>query len=131
MSTQDQLPEVLRKQLTTELLFSAKTDLLQDGRFGEQWLAVTEQEIMVWQQDKTQLLKQPTAELKDARAVSGVGGGTLLADTGSGPVVIARYTAAQSPVFGFAAKLLSAMAKNEERPVLSEREMPRSCSNCG
>ncbi|SDX97517.1 ABC transporter ATP-binding protein [Paenibacillus sp. CF384] len=131
MSIQDQLPEVLRKQLTSELLFSAKTDLLQDGRFGEQWIAVTEQDIVVWQQDKTQLLKQPLAELKDARAVSAIGGGTLVTDTDKGPVVIARYTAAQSPVFGFAAKLLGAMAKNEERPVLSERELPRSCHSCG
>ena len=63
----------------------AKTDLLQDGRFGEQWLTVTEQEITVWQQDKTQLLTLHTDELKDARAVSGIGGGTLLADMGNGP----------------------------------------------
>ncbi|RAP75029.1 ABC transporter ATP-binding protein [Paenibacillus montanisoli] len=131
MSIQDQLPEQLRKRLAEDPLFGAKADLLHDGRFGEQWLAITEHEVSVWQQDHTQLLKLKISELKDARAVGAVGGGTLLADTGKGPVVLARYTSAQSSIFGFAAKLLGAMAKKEERPVVSERDFPRYCQNCG
>ncbi|SEO73465.1 ABC transporter ATP-binding protein [Paenibacillus sp. OV219] len=77
------------------------------------------------------MLQLAVSALTDARAVSAVGGGTLVADTNKGPVVIARYTAASSPLFGFAAKLLGALAKGEDRPVVSEREQPRNCHSCG
>ncbi|WP_244935466.1 ABC transporter ATP-binding protein [Paenibacillus glycanilyticus] len=127
----DQLPEQLRKQITGELLFSVKTDLLFDGRFGEQWLAVTDQDIRVWQKDGSPAIQFAVSELKEARAVAAVGGGMLLADTVDCPVVIARYTAAMTPVFNFAAKLISALAKREELPVLSERDVPKHCPTCG
>ncbi|WP_336790413.1 ABC transporter ATP-binding protein [Paenibacillus sp. MMO-177] len=131
MSIMDQLPEQLLKQVTGELLFSVKTDLLFDGCFGEQWLAVTDQDIRVWQKDGSPALKFEISELKAARAVGAVGGGMLLADTYDAPVVIARYTAALTPVFNFAAKLISALAKSEELPVLSERDIPKHCPTCG
>ncbi|GMK45449.1 ABC transporter [Paenibacillus glycanilyticus] len=131
MSIMDQLPEQLRKQITGELLFSVKTDLLFDGRFGEQWLAVTDQDIRVWQKDGSLAIQFAVSELKEARAVAAVGGGMLLADTVDCPVVIARYTAAMTPVFNFAAKLISALAKREELPVLSERDVPKHCPTCG
>ncbi|WP_248760142.1 ABC transporter ATP-binding protein [Paenibacillus sp. ATY16] len=127
----DQLPEQLRNQITGELLFSVKTDLLFDGRFGEQWLAVTDQDIRVWQKDGSPAIQFAVSELKEARAVAAVGGGMLLADTVDCPVVIARYTAAMTPVFNFAAKLISALAKREELPVLSERDIPKHCPTCG
>ncbi|MCK9861458.1 ABC transporter ATP-binding protein/permease [Paenibacillus sp. ATY16] len=131
MSIMDQLPEQLRNQITGELLFSVKTDLLFDGRFGEQWLAVTDQDIRVWQKDGSPAIQFAVSELKEARAVAAVGGGMLLADTVDCPVVIARYTAAMTPVFNFAAKLISALAKREELPVLSERDIPKHCPTCG
>lgn len=130
MSIINTLPERIRTQLSGEPVFSAKTDLEQNGHFGEQWVAVTEQDISLWNADGSCCLKLSAEELKEARAVNGVGGGTLLADTGGGPVVIARYTAALSTVFGFAARLLTAIAKNEERPAVSEKEFPRYCPNC-
>jgi len=131
MPIQDQLPERLRKQLTGEPLFSAKTDLLPDGRFGLQWIAATQGEIAVWAEDGTAAARLAIPDLKDARAVGGIGGGTLLADTKDGPIVLARYTAALTPTFSFAAKLLGALAKQEELPVASERDFPRVCKTCG
>lgn len=130
MSKQDMLPEHLRKQLTGNLLFSFKTDLLPDGRFGEQWIAVTSRDIMIMQMEGPTVMQLSAAELKDARAVGAVGGGTLVADMQSGPVVIARYTAELTSVAGFAAKLLSAIAKGEELPAVSERDLPRYCPTC-
>jgi len=131
MSIVNQLPGNLKQRMSGELLFSAKTDLLPDGRFGSQWVAITDLRVAVWREEGTPELELPVVELKDARAVGGIGGGTLVADTEGGPVVLARYTAALTPVFNFAARLLSAMAKDEERPVASEREFPRSCPTCG
>ncbi|MFC5407401.1 ABC transporter transmembrane domain-containing protein [Cohnella soli] len=125
------LPESILRQLSGEPIFSVKSDLLPDGRFGEQWFAISESEVTVWNLEGKQTFKMNTSALSEARAVSGIGGGTLLADTKDGPVVVARYTAALSPAFGFAAKLLTAIAKQEELPVVSEKEFPRYCPSCG
>lgn len=51
--------------------------------------------------------------------------------THEGPVVIARYTAALTTVFGFAIRLVSALAKDEERPTISEKDFPHNCPSCG
>lgn len=131
MRIQDELPESIRRQFTEEPLFSAKADLLADGRFGEQWITITLREVSVWQKDGSSLKTIEITSLKDARAVGAVGGGTLLADTVEGPVVLTRYTAALTSVFNFAAKLLSALAKEEAVPVLSEQDIPRYCASCG
>ncbi|MGF7035553.1 ABC-type multidrug transport system fused ATPase/permease subunit [Paenibacillus mucilaginosus] len=77
------------------------------------------------------MLQLQIAQLKDARAVGAIGGGTLIADTHDGLVVVGRYTAALTPIFNFAAELLAALAKREELPVLSERDLPRNCPTCG
>ncbi|MBB6692045.1 ATP-binding cassette domain-containing protein [Cohnella xylanilytica] len=125
------LPNPLRERIRGELLFCAKTDLGSDGRFGGQWMAVTDREVRVWQEDGTQARGLSVTEIKDARAAAGIGGGMLVADANEGPVVLVRYTAEQTPIFGFAAKLLAALAKGEERPVLSERDVPPRCATCG
>ncbi|MFD0711593.1 ABC transporter ATP-binding protein [Paenibacillus sp. GCM10027626] len=130
MSIQNTLPDFIRTQLNCDPVFQVKTDLMPNGRFGEMWLAITEREVTLWSADGAQAFRLDVDELTEARAVNGIGGGTLLADTKGGPVVVARYTAALSPVFGFAAKLLTAMAKQEELPVVSEKEFPRYCPTC-
>jgi len=124
-------PEKIIKQLAGELLFSVKTDLLPNGHFGAQWVTVTEEEIKVFTADGGVSLKLAVHEVKEARVMDGVGGGTLLADMQGGPVVVARYTAALSSVFAFAAKLITAIAKQEERPVAGANEFPRYCPRCG
>lgn len=130
MSILEKLPDKIRAQMSDEPLFSAKTDLRNNVHFGEQWVTLTEREILLWETDGLQYFNLKIEDLKEARAVNGVGGGTLLVDTKKGPVVVARYTAALSSVFGFAAKLLTAIAKDEDRPMASEKEFPRYCPNC-
>jgi ATP-binding cassette, subfamily B, bacterial len=130
MAVPIQLPEHIRVQLSGEPIFCAKSDLTPDGHFGEQWIVLTEQEIMLWGSDGSLSSRLAISEVTDARAVGGIGGGTLLADTKKGPIVIGRYTAALSSVFGYAAKLIGAVAKDEERPTASENEFPRYCPNC-
>lgn len=131
MAIFDKLPASISSKLEGEPIFSARSDLRPDGRFGEQWITFTEQNVTVWHADGSTEQQLPVRGMTEARSVSGVGGGTLLVDTAEGPVVIARYTAALTAVFGFAAKLLTALAKGEERPVASEREFPRYCPKCG
>lgn len=131
MQTNFQLPELFRRQIKEPLLLECKADLDPDGCFGEQWIAVSTEELQVWYQDEAPRLHLRLAEITNARAVSAVGGGALHIDTDNGPVVTVRYTAALTPVFDFAAKLIKAAANSEELPVLSERDFPRSCPKCG
>ncbi|WP_337101318.1 ABC transporter ATP-binding protein [Paenibacillus sp. YIM B09110] len=130
MSVLEKLPIAIQSKLKHEPLFSGKTDLLTDGHFGEQWLTITEQELMLWNEAGKQQLSIALSDVTDARAAGGVGGGMLMIDTKKGPVVAARYTAALTTVFSFAAKLIGALAKGEERPVISEKEFPRYCPKC-
>ncbi|MDQ0057923.1 ABC transporter ATP-binding protein [Paenibacillus harenae] len=130
MSVLDKLPVAIQTKLQQEPLFSGKTDLMTDGHFGVQWLTVTEQELMLWNVEGKQQLAIKLSEVTDARTAGGVGGGSLMIDTKKGPVVAARYTAALTTLFSFAAKLIGALAKGEERPVISEKEFPRYCPKC-
>ncbi|RIX59233.1 ABC transporter ATP-binding protein [Paenibacillus nanensis] len=131
MTIMDHLPDRFREQLTSAPLFCCRTDLLLDGSFGEQWMAVTEEAITVWEQEDRPKAKFSVLTLSDARVSGGIGGGSLIIETYEGPVVLARYTAALASMFGFAAKLIGALAKQEELPVISERDLPRYCPTCG
>jgi ATP-binding cassette subfamily B protein len=130
MSKTNNLPQEIKEKFTEEQLFATKTDLKSDGHFGEQWLVITKTEVTVWQVDGSLIIKLMIRDMKDARAVSGIGGGTLIVDCDTGPTVLIRYTSSLSAVFSFAAKLLGALAKNEDIPVISEKEFPRYCPKC-
>lgn len=124
------LPQQCREQVKEELLFSMKVDLNLQGRLAEHWLAITYEELIVWDEKYTPIKRLPIETIQEARAVSNVGSGMLIVETKAGPVVAARYTSSLSSGMGFAAKLISALAQGEELPVLSKSEMPRYCSNC-
>jgi ATP-binding cassette subfamily B protein len=111
MSVIDKLPEIIEVKLTEKPLFHAVSDLMMDGRFGEQWIVLTEKEVTVWGPDGELVSKLMVADMTDVRAVGGIGGGSLLADTKEGPVVLISYTASLTSIFGFAAKLFGAVAK--------------------
>ncbi|MBP1990636.1 ABC transporter ATP-binding protein [Paenibacillus eucommiae] len=130
MSIFDRLPVHLQETLSEEPLFTAKSDLQEDGKFGELWLAITEKKVLVWSAEGSPLCTLTMEDVVDARAVGAIGGGSFIADTKAGPVVLARYTAALSAMFSFAAKLLAAIAKGEERPAATEKEFPRFCPSC-
>jgi ATP-binding cassette subfamily B protein len=130
MSVLDKLPGIIGDQLTDKPLFHALSDLKMDGQFGDLWLVLTEKEVSVWGADGVRVSQLAVSDISDARVVGGVGGGSLLADTKDGPIVLIRYTASLTSVFGFASKLIAAVAKGEERPTASEKEFPRNCPKC-
>jgi ATP-binding cassette subfamily B protein len=130
MTKTNNLPLEIEEKLNEEQLFATKTDLKSDGHFGEQWLVITKTEVTVWQVNGSLVIKLMVRDMKDARAVSGIGGGALIVDCDTGPIVLIRFTSSLSAVFSFAAKLLGALAKNEDIPVISEKEFPRYCPKC-
>lgn len=131
MTFHDQIPKYIQEQLTAKVLFSAETDLLVSGSFGKQWVIVTDEFISLWGNGNSPEQMISVSELTGARTVKGNGVGSLLADTKKGPVVICRFTAELTPMFGFAAKLIEALAKEEVLPVVSESDLPRKCNTCG
>lgn len=126
----NKLPKAIEAQLREKTLFHAVSDLMNDGQFGEEWLVLTEKEVSVWSSDGMLVTKLTFSDITDARAVGGVGGGSLLADTKNGPIILIRYTASLTSIFGYASKLMGAVAKGEERPTVSEKEFPRNCPKC-
>jgi len=90
------------------------SDLMKDGQFGEQWLVLTEKEVSVWGTDGRMVSKLFVSSITDARVVGGVGGGSLLVDTKEGPMILIRYTASLTSIFGFASKLI---ARSGQRPL--------------
>ncbi|MEK5060183.1 ABC transporter [Paenibacillus sp. FSL H7-0326] len=130
MSIVQGLPSSISIQIEGPLLFSARTDLLHNGHFGEQWIVITSEEVTVWTPEGVHISRLEIQQMTEARAVSGIGGGSFIADTSKGPVVIARYTAALTAVYSFAAKLVCAVIQQEELPTASEKELPRYCPNC-
>jgi ATP-binding cassette subfamily B protein len=126
----DKLPKSIEMQLTEQPLFHFGTDLMNDGQFGEQWLVLTEKEVSVWGTDGEMVSKFFVSSIADARVVGGIGGGSLLVDTKEGPIILIRYTASLTSIFGYASKLIAAVAKGEERPTASEKEFPRHCPKC-
>ncbi|MFD1138520.1 hypothetical protein [Paenibacillus urinalis] len=48
MSIVQGLPSSIGSQIEGPLLFSARTDLLHNGHFGEQWIVITSEEVTVW-----------------------------------------------------------------------------------
>lgn len=117
----DKLPKSIEMQLTEQPLFHFVSDLMKDGQFGEQWLVLTEKELSVWGTDGKLVSKLFVSSITDSRVVGGVGGGSLLVDTKEGPMILIRYTASLTSIFGFASKLIAAVAKGEERPTASEK----------
>ncbi|MGO4179810.1 ABC transporter ATP-binding protein [Paenibacillus sp. TAF43_2] len=130
MTFMNKLPKAIEAQLREKTLFHAVSDLMNDGQFGEEWLVLTEKEVSVWRSDGMMVTKLAFSDITDARAVGGVGGGSLLADTKNGPIILIRYTASLTSIFGYASKLMGAVAKGEERPTVSEKEFPRNCPKC-
>ncbi|MCM3749386.1 ABC transporter ATP-binding protein/permease [Paenibacillus pasadenensis] len=130
MEFTEKIPITIEAQLKEQPLFYAATDLMNDGQFGKQWLILTRTEVAIWAEDGNLTSSLPLSDITDARVAGGVGGGTLIADTKRGPVIVLRYTAALTSIFGHVAKLIGALAKGEELPTASEKDFPRLCPKC-
>lgn len=111
-------------------LLSVRYDISQDGKPVDGQLVVYRNRIEVGLADGVILKRIEMGALKEARIVSSVGGGVLIADSEEGPVAIARYTSSLNGRMGFAAKLIQAVLKDEELPMPSAKDSPKMCPTC-
>src|SRR5207253_1851902 len=99
------------------LIAAVPADLTPHGSFGEEWLVVTKERLLVFQPNggqPTPRLDLPVAELKSPATDSLIGGAALHATLDGQVVEIVRYTNARQRQFSRVAKYLGDVAKYHE-----------------
>ena len=109
-----------------------------NGQFGERWLVVDQTHVRVLRAapdgPAPVELDIPIADIKEAKADSLVGSGTLRLALRDGSVREAvRYTLGVAPAFQAAARVLEAYAKEEEPSdsLLADFDTKKACGKCG
>ncbi|MES2461008.1 MAG: hypothetical protein V4671_10520, partial [Armatimonadota bacterium] len=116
-----------------------KADLLPNGLIGERWIVLDSQAVRVLSSNAQDVasgrleMELPVEDISSAETENLVGGGALIATTKSGErIELARFTTPLASRMAGTARYLSAVAKGEEPPSLSELdEKERVCPNCG
>lgn len=123
-----------RTSENAEIQISIAADIGDDGRFGEQWLLATDNDVMVFSPNGDEALLRKKLALKDLSEVktqSLIGGSALEATTSSGGLVgLLQYSNIHSTKFAAAAKWLNQVAKGEEPSPVTD-EAPARCPKCG
>src|SRR5205809_5396758 len=97
----DTLPRSLEETLGAsngsrdDLIAAVAADLTLDGTFGEEWLVVTKDRLLVYEPNggkPSARLDLPLSALKSPSTESLVGGGALQATVDGEPVELIRYT---------------------------------------
>ena len=131
--------DTTRAHLSSEIDLSAfdltfTADLDRAGLFGERILKIAGNRVTVTAANlKTAELDLPLGDVREARAQSYTGNGSLELALKDGRVVEAvRFTPALASEFSRAARIIESLLKEEEPPteVLQETEK-RVCKNCG
>lgn len=142
MALLEDLPVTLVPLLATDrhnpdgrnsLRVSVSTDLDPEGRYGERWLAVTEDRVVVLEPnhgDPHVVLSVPLKTITEVKTHPLVGAGVLEATVDGSPVELLRYSNALVGKFNRVAKLLDAEVKGEELPPESELEERARCPKC-
>jgi len=140
-------------KVSDEILFAAKADINDEGQFGEQWLMITQKAILVFTADGKSLRKIELANLKESKIATFVGGGKLVVKSGDPDstkdgelkasqkddssaimeetFIVVRFTPALMKKFIFATKVIEALIKKTDLPILSKEDQIRNCPICG
>lgn len=139
MILKETLPESVNSALQViskdaEISISIASDIGDDGQFGEQWLVVTADDVMVFSPNGSvaSLNKNiPIKNLINVKTQSLIGGSTLEAITSGGELVeLLPYSNYHSTKFAAAAKWLEQVTKGEEPSPVTEKA-PDRCPKCG
>ena len=142
------LPDALEKDLAAlngeTRIAAVATDLRLDGKFGEEWLCVTAERLLVYEPNGSAPKKRfeiKLTEVKDPQVEGLIGGGALVLKLDGKPAEILRFSNAQQRKFGRITKYLADVAKHhaklakgekpEKDPVLAEdEEEAKRCEKC-
>ena len=117
-----------------EIQISIAGDIGDDGRFGEQWLLATGDDVMVFSPNGNEAslrIKLPLKDLIGVKTQSLIGSSALETTTSSGSLVeLIQYSNVHSTKFAAAAKWLDQKVKGEELSPVTEKS-PTRCPKCG
>jgi ATP-binding cassette subfamily B protein len=115
-----------------EAQVTARSDLAPDGKFGEQWLALAGDRVLVCAPDgveATLLVELPLADISEVEIENLVGGAVLRAVLKDHKVDLIAFTNAQADEFGRVRSQLDAAAKG--KPIPQPEVKPKRCPTCG
>jgi len=131
----EKIEEVLENKFPgEERLISLQTDITSKGIFGEEWLFLTRNNVIVARESDGVagvVLQIPLKTITDVRAVNMVGGGALEIESGGRVQRVLLYSNAKALDFTGAARAIMDMAKDGRfRKFFIERKR-KYCPTCG
>jgi ATP-binding cassette, subfamily B, bacterial len=120
---------------TGGIRFCEATDLTAAGRFGEEWLAITDNQALVFTIDNSEfrfIYRFDVADLRSSEMVMLTGRGILQAETSAGRVTLVSFTNAKNDPFSRAGDVLKQMINGgKPQDALGQDEnLPRVCDIC-
>ena len=107
------------------------TDLIDDGSFGEQWLVVTDERLLVIPAEGADgVVEVPLKVIIEAKIEELVGAGRLEVEHGKGEPTYLYYSNSLSPKFAEVAEAIKQLTKGEAPTLPTEMERSR-CETCG
>ena len=107
------------------------TDLIDDGSFGEQWLVVTDERLLVIPvQGADGVVEVPLKVITETKIEELVGAGRLEVEHGGGEPTYLYYSNSLSPKFAEVAEAIKQLTKGEAPTLPTEMERSR-CDTCG
>lgn len=129
------LKEVRNGTGDTPLNVAVKTDIAPDGSLGERWLVVDNYNVRVLTPNGGARahvdLELPLSAIGSAKTENLVGGGSLTVAQGSDTIELVRFTTPLAGRMSGAARMIEALAKDEEPPALEIEEEKTNCPTCG
>jgi len=115
-----------------EIRLAAASDLARDGRYGERWIVLAGERVLVCGRDGAQVEVEVDLLLKEIgelQVENLIGGGMLQAVVNGHKVDLVSFTNALAKRFGRIRGQLDAAAKG--KPIPEEAEKPNRCPTCG
>ena len=107
------------------------TDLIDDGSFGEQWLVVTDERLLVIPTEGADgVVEVPLKVITETKIEELVGAGRLEVEHGEGEPTYLYYSNSLSPKFVEVAEAIKQLTKGEAPALPTEMERSR-CDTCG
>jgi ATP-binding cassette subfamily B protein len=119
----------------SDIRLAVKSDLGPDGQFGEQWLLINHDELMVLDRPNGRAYERhqfPLDNIEDAKIERCVGNGLIQISVDQQPHVLLHYSNDLTDRFGRVAHYLKERAKHgPETPIPDPNEDSHVCLNCG
>ena len=114
-----------------EILILVSTDLDGDGRFGGQWLVVTDKQVVIARNGTAkQLIRIPLSDIRSAATEALVGGGRLEIERFSGPTIKIPYSRTEEEKLTEVARGIEQLRDSEALSINTDLSRTR-CQQCG